>query len=424
MSVIDNIHWESIGPKVPSDDHGGPTPLRNALAQNESLPDFLARAAAAREAVVLIVNDSHRATQTRKALAALAGVLKGLPQPPRFRTLVATGAHQFSVQERRAFEAATFGEGRLDIEEVAWHDAGDAACLADIAGVRMHRWLATERWLLPIGSVEPHYFAGVTGAHKTVTIGCMACDDIARNHAGAMDPASDVLQLNGNPVYDGIVAILAALKGAGNRLCAINEVVCGDSLLAAAVGDPLGTMHELLPIVRRVFLKQVTEPMDLLRLKVPWPLGRNLYQADKALKNNHRAVRDGGGILLEAECGDGVGPDAFLSLLRRAESYAEARLIVTQEGYRLSDHKAVKLRYLTDPAGRDVHVALVSAHVSAPDAEAAGMNVFPEAAAAIEWLSGVVAGPLERGLIVEDAGVVSVTAAGPRNPHSQTWSQR
>ena len=386
------------------------------------MPDFLARAAAAKEAVVLIVNDSHRATQSRTALVALAEVIRDLPQPLRFQTLVATGAHRFSPQERRAFEEATFSDSSLDIQDVAWHDADDAAGFADIAGVRMHRWFATERWLLPIGSVEPHYFAGVTGAHKTVTIGCMARDDIERNHAGAMDPASDVLQLQGNPVYDGIVAILAAMKGAGSQLCAINEVVCGELLLAAAAGDPLDTMQELLPIVRRVFLQQVTEPMDLLRLKVPWPLGRSLYQADKALKNNHRAVRDGGGILLEAECGDGLGPDAFMSLLRRANSYAEARRIVTQEGYRLSDHKAVKLRYLTDPVGRDVHVALVSAHVSAPDAEAAGMKVFPDAATAIEWLGGVVTGPLERGLIVKDAGVVSVTAAAPRNPQSQTRS--
>ena len=412
MSALENIPWESIGPSPPPDERVDPAHLRSTLAQSKTMIDFLAEAAAANEAVVLLVNDSHRATQTTMALAALAEVLEGWSRPPRFRALVATGAHRFSGQERRAFEAATFSESRLDIEEVAWHDANDAAVLVDVAGVRMHRWLATGRWLLPIGSVEPHYFAGVTGAHKTVTIGGLAREDIERNHAGAMDPAADVLRLGGNPVFDGMVEILTAMKAGERRLCAINEVVCGDLLLGAAVGDPLDTLDELLPVVRRVFVRQVTAPMDVLRLKVPWPLGRNLYQADKALKNNHRAVRDGGAILLEAECGEGVGPDAFLSLLRRANTYAEARRIVMKEGYRLGDHKAVKLRYLTDPAARDVHVALVSPYVLAPDAEAAGMRIFPDAAAAIEWLGDVVTGPFERGLVVEDAGVVSVTAAG------------
>ena len=98
-----------------------------------------------------------------------------------------------------------------------------------------------------------------------------------------------------------------------------------------------------------------------------------------------------------------------MNVLRRAADYATARRIVAQEGYRLGDHKAVKLRHLTDRAQRGVHVALVSPHVSAADAVAAGMTAFAEVGPALDWLARVTVGPLEHGLLVEDAGLVCAT---------------
>jgi len=411
-----SLHWDTIGPA--SGDASGPAPeiLRKALSGSPVLEPFLTAAASTGEPVLLLVNDGHRSTLTSPALAALAEFLRALPAQPRFRALVATGTHRFGARECQAFEALTFAHCGLQIEAVAWHDVTEAASLVVVNGIRLHRWLAESRFLLPVGSVEPHYFAGVTGAHKTVTVGCMAQEDIERNHAGALAPESDVLRLHGNPVFDGIVEYLGKLQSAGKTICAINEVVRGDELIAAAVGDPLDTLDQLLPTVRRVYVRPIERPADVLRLRVPLPLGRNLYQADKALKNNHLAVRDGGGIVLEADCPEGVGPDAFMNLLRRATDYATARQIIAQEGYRLGDHKAVKLRHLTDRAQRGVHVALASPHVSAPDAESAGMKVFPELAPALDWLAQVVTGPLERGLIIEDAGVTCATPRSHRQP--------
>ncbi|MHC4698839.1 MAG: lactate racemase domain-containing protein [Planctomycetota bacterium] len=494
MAAPANIDWQTVGPVPVAETRDGVEIVTEALERSVEVDDFLDRAASDDELVVLVVNDGHRSTRTRDALIALAGVLKHRPRVPRFRALVATGTHRFPERERREFEELTFGEGKGDGHlfperpggcgakkepvpfSIAWHDAFDAQQLVDLTGVRVHPWLAEGRFLLPIGSVEPHYFAGATGAHKTVTIGCMSREDIERNHAHALSAESDILRLKGNPVYDGIVQILRSLQSTGKKILAINEVVRDGAVIAAAAGEPLDTLKTLLPTVQRVYLRQVSLPVDLLRLRVPLPLGRNLYQADKALKNNHRAVRDGGGILLEAECPEGVGPDAFLNLLRRADSYAAAVQYVRDHGYQLGDHKAVKLRYLTDPSCRGVHVALVSSDLhrlggpslqrwgmqlgsGAPSSRSkgggltpaepvhpppspsegighpsqsgsashsptskdvghpasegigppSGIKVFKDVGPALEWLLRVVSGPLERGLIVEDAGWVSTT---------------
>ncbi len=411
-----NITWETVSPALPPQLGAAGDVLKEALSASGKLEDFLQSAAQADERILLLVNDPHRATQTRPALVALARLIaesavwtNALARVPRFRAIVATGAHRFLARERREFEEATFAGCGLSVDEIAWHDATDAGSLALVGGVRMHRWVAESRFLLPIGSLEPHYFAGLTGPHKTVTIGCLSAEDIERNHEGALSPSSDILRLQGNPVFDGAVRILRRLESTGKTICALGEVVCGDALLAAAAGDPIEVIDALLPMVRQIYVRPVPNPVDILRLRVPLPLGRNLYQADKGLKNNHPAVRDGGGIILEANCSEGIGPDAFLNLLRRAGDYSSALRIVAEEGYQLGDHKAVKLRHLMDPRYRGVHVALVSPHLTGSDLDGTGIKVFPEVQPALDWLITVVTGFHKRGLIIHDAGMVTVT---------------
>ncbi len=408
MGGLTDIRWQTVGPASITTDRAESSILHDALAANAEFEQFLREAMKAQEPILLVVNDGHRATKTRDALVALAKRVGREPKAPRFGALVATGTHRFETEERNRFERETFAGCGLHIADTAWHDASDPDNLRDIGGVYMHRRLTQSRFLLPIGSVEPHYFAGLTGPHKTVTIGCMAYADIERNHAGALDAASSILRLNGNPVFDNIARVLDTLRSHGKDICAIAQVIRGNVLCAAEVGDPLDALDRLLPTVRQIYVRQVPDPVDLLHLKVPPPLDRNLYQADKAVKNNHQAVRDGGGILLEADCTDGIGPDAFMNLLRRADTYAAATRIVANEGYRLGDHKAVMLRRLTDPAQRGVCVALVSNNVTDQEAKTAGMKAFRDARSAVEWLTTVVDPPPKRGLIVEDAGVVTV----------------
>jgi nickel-dependent lactate racemase len=406
------ITWETIAPNAPE----GPSAdaaqrLRAAVLQSEALEDHLDAAGRSGRPVLLLVNDSHRATQTRPTLLAVAELLAGLRHKPRLRAVVATGTHEFSRRERAEFESATFADCGLHIAGVSWHACENAGMLVPLGGFRFHRWVAENSFLLPIGSVEPHYFAGLTGAHKTVTIGVVSRVDIENNHAGALHPASDCFALDGNPVHDGVVAMLRALAEAGKRIVAVNQLLCGDALLDVAIGDPLETLRGLLPAVRRVFSQEIAEAADILRLRVPVPLGRNLYQADKALKNNHLAVRDGGAIVLEADCGEGIGPAAFLNLLRRAPDYASARKLVAREGYRLGDHKAVKLRYLMDPHCRNVRVAIVSEHVAPAELDFTGIRVYSDARTAISTLAGEIAPRCRRGLIIEDAGNAVVRVA-------------
>ncbi len=371
----------------------------------------MAAAVAAGEPVLVLVNDPHRPTQTRVVLSELARGSARDDATPRYRAIVATGAHRSNRRERARFEQATFADCGLDIADVTWHDARDAQSHVDIGGLRMHRRIGEHRFLLPIGSVEPHYFAGLTGPHKTVTIGCLSFGDIERHHAAAMSLAADILKLEENPIHRGIVAMLGVLRAAGKTIVGIGQIVRAGSVVETAVGDPLDILGALLPAVRRIYQRRIPEPADLLHLRVPLPLGRSFYQADKALKNNERAVRHGGGIILEAAYPDGIGDEAFMSIVRRAGGHAEAGQIVAGRGYRLGDHKAVRLWRLIDPAERGVRVALVSPTVTQSDLAETPLRAFCEVDAALTWMKTNVFGRLERGLILEDAGMLTVHAS-------------
>lgn len=391
-------NWRELGPR---DAGGSPRPEITVPAGAWLEPLRAARRTG--QSVLVLVNDSHRATPTRETLRQLVRQI----EMPACRVLVATGTHRFSADERARFERATIDGVLPSSAGVGWHDA-DSDELAPLADARIHPWLLQHDILLAIGSCEPHYFAGVTGAHKTLTIGVLSRADIEQNHAGALDPGSNVFALTGNPVHAGICVHLAALRGAGRTLLAVNHVVVGGSIIATACGTPEQSLADLLPTVRDAFQQRIERPVDVLRLVVEPPLNRSLYQADKALKNNHLAVRDGGAILLEAACPEGVGPDGFLGLLRDAPDYATACDVVRRRGYRLGDHKAVKLRHLTDPAARGVSVALVGSAVSCELAALAGLATFDDAQTALNWLAGRVS--MREGLRIADAGNVCVGA--------------
>lgn len=368
-------------------------PRVEAVDINEAVAEALA-AIGPCDRLTVLVNDPQRHTSSRAVLESL------LPRRPvRLRVLVAAGTHSFTPAQRTQFESSLLNG--LPVDAVAWHECRSPELVSLGGAWRGHPWLLEPPPLLAIGSVEPHYFAGWTGAHKTATVGCCHHDDIQANHAHALEPSCRPGRLEGNPVYEGIAAMLAALE-ALQKLAAVNLIQAGRDVLAVAGGRALDSLRRLTTLAGEVFLRRVETPFDAVIAEVEGPLGRSFYQADKGIKNNEWAVRDGGTFILQAPCQEGIGQDHFVSLLRQAGSYDEAVSLVNQRGYRLGDHKAVRLRYLTDPARRNVQAFLVGGGVSPQDASVLGFRCCDSVEEAL-GARGIYAN-LARVLRIKDAG--------------------
>jgi hypothetical protein len=382
------------------------------LLERAGLVAFAAEAKAEGHPLTVVVNDHHRFTDTRPFIDAVLAVLDSMPvvggRPP-VRILVATGTHPSGRLERAAHEERIAAPYLARIDEIEWHDC-DGDDLVAVGDYRFHRWLGGHGYYLACGSMEPHYFAGVTGAHKSLTVGVMARASIERNHAHAMSPDVAPLKLDGNPVHAGIVAALGTLESKGAHLLALNQVIVGGRVVAATAGHPLQALAAGLPAVHASFAHRVAQPLDIVIARVGAPLDRDLYQADKGIKNTEAAVRDRGVLIVEAECRNGVGIRHFVELLEQAPTYRAAREVVERRGYRLGDHKAVRLRALTDVRG--VRVALVSANIDAAIAGVLGMEILRDRASAATWAREQLRSvAVPRGLIVEDAGNLALGLA-------------
>ncbi len=399
--LFEGLNLERVGPFLPETTET-PERIVDGCARAAGLEHFLDQASRDRATVTLVLNDPDRFTDSRIALDTVARILNERSLELDFRILFATGSHTYTPEQKRRHEERILPPMFVEKGESTWHDACDPDAHRPVGDAYLHHWVNGKGPILAVGSIEPHYFAGATGAHKTLTVGLMSYESLCKNHRNALSAEARGLVLEGNPVFDKIAELVTRVASGGRSVFAINEIFAKEKLVGCTAGAPLDSLTQGLPLVRRIFSHSLGRAADLVVARVSPPLDKSLYQADKGIKNVENAVRDGGVILLDAACHEGVGIDRFMKLLEKAADYDKAVDLVRREGYRLGDHKAVRLRGLTDR--RRVRLGIFSAHLSEKDARTAGLALHTDRAAAARWALGCLGAETRTAIVVEDAG--------------------
>ncbi|MBI4803748.1 MAG: nickel-dependent lactate racemase [Desulfovibrio sp.] len=189
-----------------------------------------------------------------------------------------------------------------------------------------------------VGQIDPHQFVGFTGGAKGAVIGLGAKALIQHNH-GLMDlPGAQVGEAQTNPVR---LDLNEAGELAGIDL-AVNVVLNpAKEVVGLVAGRPAETMFQGAKIAAQVYGLAFDEPYDIVVASCGGtPKDICLYQAQKGLNMASLCAREGGKILLLAECAQGVGDDVYLDYVRRFSTPCEQLKEFKEAGFRMGAHKS------------------------------------------------------------------------------------
>jgi lactate racemase len=313
--------------------------LREAIFHplaSPKLDAFLAN----RANILLIVNDATRPTPTGKVIEVIYPLLKN----KNFKIIIATGSHRAPTEEEYDF---IFGKLYPELKgRVYVHDARKSECFSlgktrHGNDIMLNTLVRDADAIIPIGSIEPHYFAGYTGGRKCFMPGVASYDCITANHKLAISREAQAMVLKGNPVaeeFDDAQKLLEKLN-----IFAIMTVLDGEHrVYAAAAGNLQESFYSLLPKADEVFVVPIRQLADIVVTVALEPNDIDLYQSQKALDNGKTALKDGGIIILVSACRSGVGSQAFLDLLS-SETTCKAVVDKLDREYKLGYHKAGKM---------------------------------------------------------------------------------
>lgn len=194
--------------------------------------------------------------------------------------------------------------------------------------------------IIATGNIEFHYFAGYTGGAKALLPGVSSIKTIFQNHSLMLEPTAVAGSLNG-PVRRDIDEAGSFLK---EKVFLFNVVLnAKKEIVGIFSGDLYEAHREGTRIVDNMYKVNV-KPVDIVVASCGgFPKDINFYQAHKALENAALAVRDGGTIILLAECPEGVGHPKMESWLVSAKSVDDPIERLRIEGFQLGPHKVMRI---------------------------------------------------------------------------------
>jgi len=302
--------------------------VREALSQpigSRPLPALLRPS----DTVAIVISDITRPVPNQLLLPPILETVADAGIPRQQVVIVnATGTHRFNTREELL---AMVGPEVLDGYRIVQHAARDRDSLAFVttsaggAEVLVNAEYLRADVKILTGFVEPHLFAGYSGGGKAVLPGVAGADIIMSNHGAAMlsHPKATWCETVGNPIFEEMRDVALATRPTFLVNVTLNEnkeitgVFAGEMVAAHDAGIAQAGRQALRPIPHLYDIAVTTN--------MGHPADINFYQAGKGASVALRAVREGGAVILAAECADGLGLEDFVELLT-SEASATALL--------------------------------------------------------------------------------------------------
>ena len=171
------------------------------------------------------------------------------------------------------------------------------------------------------GTIVHHYFSGYGGGRKAVLPGCAAMETVRCNHSWMLDANAGLGKTIGNPVYEDQMEGVA-LFAKGRSLILFNAILnAKHQFLRMFAGDYIAAHKEACKFVDEVYGVVIPKLADVVIVSCGgYPKDINVYQMQKTMDNAHCAVREGGVVILLAECEEGSGSKVLEETCKRLGS--------------------------------------------------------------------------------------------------------
>lgn len=164
---------------------------------------------------------------------------------------------------------------------------------------------------ITVTSIEPHLMAGFSGGRKMVVPGCAGEETIKVLHSPAFleDPRCSEGSLEGNPLHDELLSI----AGMAGHDFIVNVALDEQGRVTGIFAGHPQRAHEAgVEHVRKTMTSTLERPADIVITSAAgYPLDLTYYQAIKGMTAALPVVKQGGTLILAAECSEGLGNAEF-----------------------------------------------------------------------------------------------------------------
>lgn len=278
--------------------------------------------------------------------------------------LCATGSHRKQTIEEHNI---LLGEKLSKRFEIIDHDCRDKDSLVHIGNtnfgtpVSINKIAVESDHVILTGAIAFHDLVGWSGGKKSILPGIAGHSSIMANHSLSLSPniGEGVHprvcsgNIRNNPIHEDMLEAAGLLKpsflfnviiGPNGKIC---NAVAGDYIKAHDIG------RSMVEDINGIY---INKRADLVIASAGgFPKDIDFYQGTKALINAKEAVKEGGSIILLAQCPEGVGHKEMEDIISSYSNNEEREKFVRQH-YTISRF----IGYLTAEISKKYNVVLIS----------------------------------------------------------------
>ncbi len=285
--------------------------VEDALA-NPIGTERLSELAKGKKNIVLIASDHTRPVPSKVIVPPMLREIREGNPDADITILISTGCHRGTTRQELIDK---FGEEIVEREKIVVHDCDNSplvhiGTLPSGGDLIINRLVVDADLVCAEGFIEPHFFAGFSGARKSILPGIASRTTVLANHCSEFiaDPHARTGILEGNPIHKDMVWAARTAKLA--FIC--NVVINAEKQAIFAVAGDMEEAHRAGCDFLSSLCKVDARPADIvITTNGGYPLDQNIYQAVKGMTAAEATVKHGGVIIMMAKSNDGHGGEHF-----------------------------------------------------------------------------------------------------------------